>query len=149
MFELTAEAIILLLRLVLIGLLYLFIVCVVLVARRELRQIAMAVSPAQHSVPAARLVVLDPGGTSLSPGQALMLRPVTRFGRSEANTIVLDGAFISAQHADIVLRDGNWWIADRGSTNGTTVNDQLTNGEVPLAPGDVVGIGDVRMRIVG
>jgi len=148
MFELTAEAIILLLRLTLVGLLYVFVAFVVLAARRELRLAAVS-APADHaSVPSARLVVLDPGGTSLVPGEALTLRPVTRLGRADSNTVVLDGSFISAEHAAIVQRNGGWWLSDRGSTNGTALNDHLIEGEVGLSPGDVVGIGDVRLRIV-
>lgn len=151
MFELTAEAVILLLRLAFVGLLYLFVAFVVLAAARELRRAATVVPDrhaAQQSAQTARLIVVDPGDTSLQPGESLALRPVTRLGRAEENTIVLDGTFISAEHAAIVQRDGSWWLSDRGSRNGTAVNDRLIQGEVGLAPGDVVGIGDVRLRIV-
>ncbi|MCC7366892.1 MAG: FHA domain-containing protein [Chloroflexi bacterium] len=148
MFELTAEAIILLLRLALIGLLYLFVALVVVAAGRELRRAALAAPDARVRGPGARLVVVDPGDTSLIPGETLSLRPVTRLGRAEGNTIVLDGTYISADHAAIIQRDGSWWLADRGSTNGTALNDRPVNGEVGLTPGDVIGIGDVRLRIV-
>lgn len=148
MFELTAEAIILLLRLAFVGLLYLFVAFVVLAAARELRRAGSLAPETRAARPSARLIVVDPGDTSLLPGESLVLRPVTRLGRAEENTIVLDGTFISAEHAAIVQRDGNWWLSDRGSRNGTAVNDRLIQGEVGLAPGDVVGIGDVRLRIV-
>jgi len=148
MFELTAEAIILLLRLAFVGLLYLFVGFVVLAAARELRRAAGATPEARAARLSARLIVVDPGDTSLQPGEALALRPITRLGRAEENTIVLDGTFISAEHAAIIQRDGSWWLSDRGSRNGTAVNDRLIDGEVGLAPGDVVGIGDVRLRIV-
>jgi pSer/pThr/pTyr-binding forkhead associated (FHA) protein len=148
MFELTAEAIILLLRLAFVGLLYLFVAFVVLAAARELRRAANVAPDSRAVRQAARLIVVDPGDTSLVPGEALVLRPVTRLGRGEENTIVLDGTFISTEHAAIVQRDGSWWLSDRGSRNGTAVNDRLIQGEVGLAPGDVVGIGDVRLRIV-
>ena len=45
------------------------------------------------------LIVLQPGSTSLTLGEALPLRPVTKLGRAAQNTIVLDGNFISAEHA--------------------------------------------------
>jgi hypothetical protein len=137
MFELTAEVTILLLRLAFVGVLYLFV-----------GKTGRAASEHQAVRPAARLVVIDPGDTSLVPGEALPLRSVTRLGRSEGNTIVLDGTYISAEHAAIIQRDGGWWLTDRGSTNGTVVNERPVSGEVGLAPGDVVGIGDVRLRIV-
>jgi pSer/pThr/pTyr-binding forkhead associated (FHA) protein len=148
MFELTAEAIILLLRLAFVGLLYLFVAFVVLAAARELRRAATIAPDSRAARHTARLIVVDPGDTSLLPGETLALRPVTRLGRGEENTIVLDGTFISAEHAAIIERDGSWWLSDRGSRNGTAVNDRLISGEVGLAPGDVVGIGDVRLRIV-
>ena len=106
MFELTAEAIILLLRLAFVGLLYLFVAFVVLAAARELRHAGSVAPDTQATRHSARLIVVDPGGTSLQPGEALTLRPVTRLGRGEENTIVLDGTFISAEHAAIVQRDG-------------------------------------------
>ena len=147
MFELTAEAMILLLRLALVALLYLFLGAVALMASRELRRLARSGSAASPAVPRARLIVVDPGATSLRPGEMLPLRPVTRLGRSEENTIVLDDTFISAEHAVIVQRDGTWWLSDRGSTNGTALNERQVHGEVGLAPGDVVAIGDVRLKM--
>jgi hypothetical protein len=147
MFELTAEAIILLLRLALVALLYLFLGAVALMAARELRRLARPETSAGYTAPRARLIVVDPGATSLKPGETLPLRPVTRLGRSEENTIVLDDTFISAEHAVIVQRDGSWWLSDRGSTNGTAVNERPVQGEVGLEAGDVVAIGDVRLKI--
>lgn len=147
MFELTAEAMILLLRLALVALLYLFLGAVALMASRELRRLARSGSAASPAVPRARLIVVDPGATSLRPGEMLPLRPVTRLGRSEENTIILDDTFVSAEHAVIVQRDGTWWLSDRGSTNGTALNERQVHGEVGLAPGDVVAIGDVRLKM--
>ena len=147
MFELTAEAIILLLRLALVALIYLFLGFVVLAAARELRRMARQQPVARSAAGPPRLIVVDSGGTSLAMGEALRLRPITRLGRSVDNTIVIDGTFISAEHAAIVQRDGSWWLSDQGSTNGTGLNDHLVRGEVELTAGDVVVIGDVRLRV--
>ena len=70
-------------------------------------------------------------------------------GYADATTgvLCLDDTFVSAEHAVIVQRDGTWWVSDRGSTNGTAVNERQVQGEVGLAPGDVVAIGDVRLKI--
>jgi hypothetical protein len=147
MFELTAEAIILLLRLAIVALIYLFLAFVALAAVRELRRLSLQSASARSVGRSARLIVVDPGATTLTPGDALPLRPVTRLGRSLDSTIVLDDTFISAEHAVIVHRDGAWWLSDRGSTNGTAVNDRPVQGEVGLASGDVVAIGDVRLKV--
>jgi hypothetical protein len=147
MFEVTAEALILLLRLALVGLIYLFLGIIALAAARELRLLARPVSPAGEARRGGHLIVVDPGSTRLAPGDTLPLRPITRFGRSADNTIVLDDTFISAEHAAIVQRDGSWWLSDRGSTNGTLLNDRPVQGEVAVQPGDVVGIGAVRLKV--
>jgi hypothetical protein len=147
MFEFTAEAIILILRLALVALIYLFLGAVVLAAAREMRRLAGSSGSRQQPVTGARLVVVDPGATSLTPGEQFPLRPVTRLGRSDGNTIVLDDTFISGEHAVIVERDGDWWLTDRGSTNGTMVNDEPVHGEVDLTPGDIVAIGDVKLKL--
>jgi hypothetical protein len=148
MLELTGDAMILLMRVALVGLLYLFLGSVALVAARDLRRLASSVPSARPPAAAAQLIVVVPGTTSYTPGDALPLRPITRLGRSADSTITLDDTFISAEHAVIVLRDGGWWIADQGSTNGTAVNDRPVEGEAELRPGDIVAVGDVRLRLV-
>src|SRR4051794_15987600 len=113
MFELTGEALIFVLRLTLVGLLYMFLLVVALAAARELRALARH-DPS--SAPVRRfghLIVLSPGPRSLNQGEALRLRPVPRLGRSAESTIMIDGTFVSAEHAVIVQRDGSWWLADR------------------------------------
>ena len=149
MFELTAEAMILVLRLALVALIYLFLGAVALTGVRELRRLARATTPGvrQSVASGARLVVVDPGATSLAAGEQLPLRPVTRLGRSAGNTIVLDDTFVSSEHAVIVERDGGWSLTDRGSTNGTLVNERPVLGEVDLTPGDIVAIGDVKLKL--
>lgn len=147
MFELTAEAVILLLRLALVALIYLFLGAIVLAAGRELRALARRSTEPSEGRRGGHLIVVQSGATSLTLGEALPLRPVTKLGRAAQNTIVLDGNFISAEHAVIIQRDGGWWLADRGSTNGTSVNDRPVQGEVGLKNGDIVAIGDVRLRV--
>jgi hypothetical protein len=146
-FEMTAEAVILLLRLALVALIYLFLASIALAAARELRALARQPAPTPAGRQTGHLIVVDAGATSLALGDALPLRSVTRLGRAAQNTIVIDGTFVSAEHAVIVQRDGGWWLSDRGSTNGTAVNERPVHGEVGLRPGDIVGIGDVRLRL--
>ena len=151
MFELTADMTIFVLRLALLALLYLFLLLVVGSVRRDVRRAsAVAAAPTGGSAtdgPGARLVVLDPGQTGLEPGASLPLRPVTRLGRSSASTIVLNDKLVSGDHAVISFRDGGWWLADRGSTNGTIVNDRPVRGEVGLSSGDVIAVGQVRFKV--
>ena len=156
MFELTAEMTIFVLRLALLALLYLFLLLVVGSVRRDLRRTTASMAQGSSAAPGsatagagsgARLVVLDPGQTGLEPGADLPLRPVTRLGRSSASTIVLNDTMVSGEHAVIAFRDGGWWLVDRGSTNGTIVNDQPVRGEVGLTTGDVIGLGQIRLKV--
>jgi S1-C subfamily serine protease len=43
-------------------------------------------------------------------------------GRDKSSTYPLDDSTVSSLHAVISVRDGRYWIVDRGSSNGTFVN---------------------------
>jgi hypothetical protein len=142
--ELTTDGMILALRLAVVGILYLFLLTIIFVIQRELG----AESAARRAgAPRGRLIVLDPGTSPRAPGQAIPLEPVTRLGRAEQNTVVLDDEFVSTAHAMVSLREGRWWVRDEGSTNGTIVNGERIDGERPLREGDELQIGQVRLRL--
>jgi hypothetical protein len=147
MFELTAEAIILILRLTLVGLLYLFLGIVALTAARELRRLSQVGAAVEREAARGQVLIVDPGATSLAIGTVIPLRAVTRLGRSPSSTILLDGTYVSGEHAVIALRDGAWWLSDAGSTNGTVLNGVAIRGETALSDGDIVEIGDVKLRV--
>ncbi len=65
-----------------------------------------------------RLVVLKAEGLPIKVGTAYPLLPLTSVGRAPTNTITLDDTFASGEHALFMLRGGQWWIEDRGSSNG-------------------------------
>jgi phosphoserine phosphatase RsbU/P len=67
-------------------------------------------------------------------------KPTFSIGRRASNDLVLTGADISRDHAEIVESAGRYIIRDRGSQSGTLINGvQVT--ERPLAHGDRIGIG--------
>lgn len=72
-------------------------------------------------------------------------------GRVASNDWVLPDPdrFVSGQHARIVERQGQYFIADL-STNGTHLNGrQLPRGsETPIGNGDVIGIGDYQISVM-
>ena len=60
--------------------------------------------------------------------------------------LVLDDCTISRRHAALVLRDGDWFLVDLGSINGTWVNDRrVLHAEV--VPGDEIRLGAARFRL--
>ena len=145
----TLETQVLALRLLLIVGLYLFLLAVAAVAWRELRSSARSEALAASEQPVSRraLVVADAGPSSLHPGDTFPLQPVTSLGRDLANTIVLPDAGASAEHALISVRDGHWWLEDLESTNGTFLNGVRLNAPTIIAPGDVIRVGHVQLKL--
>jgi hypothetical protein len=138
------DLLILALRLALVALLYLFVVSVMRMAARGLRtQPPGAVEP----VAVLRLVVLEPGASDLAPGQAIEVFDSAILGRGGRADVVLADAAISAEHARISRVGRAWLISDLGSTNGTRLNDTRVDGDLPLAHGDVLTLGNVRLRV--
>lgn len=82
------------------------------------------------------------GRTGPFSGQSVVLgeAPLT-FGRKSDNDIIIVSVSASRLHAEIVPEDGSYVLHDRGSRNGTFVNERrVTRHE--LAPGDTIRIGD-------
>ncbi len=125
--------------------LYLFLWQLVAVIWRDLRR--PAAGEAESGRPVGQLVVLSGGPDSHLPGQVLPLYQETTLGRSGDNAIVLADGFVSMHHARISFRNGEWWLADLDSRNGTWVNGERISGEVPIKPGDVIGIGQAKLKL--
>jgi Nif-specific regulatory protein len=73
-------------------------------------------------------------------------RPVT-LGRNRGNTIILHDEHASRSHAEVFPDDGQWFIRDCGTLNGTKLNGERIQQPMLLADGDVIGIGDTRVRL--
>lgn len=74
-------------------------------------------------------------------GQPILL------GRSGDCTVPLQDSYASNRHARIYYRDGQWFIEDLNSTNGTYLgNNRLTSTQL-LEPGMVVRIGQTTMEL--
>ena len=68
--------------------------------------------------------------------------------RHGAYRIVLDDGFVSQVHARLYLRDGNAYVEDLGSRNGTLVNGQPLQGALRLRRGDRVQFGQTTLEAV-
>lgn len=77
------------------------------------------------------------GSTTLGPA-------VLTIGRAATNALVVNDAKASSRHAEISPAGSGYNITDLGSTNGTFVNEQRLDRNVPrmLNPGDRIRIGD-------
>src|SRR5688500_4742251 len=75
-----------------------------------------------------RLVVMrEMDGNYARTGETHPLLPLTSLGRSPTNTIRVDDTFASGDHAVVTMRNGQWWLEDRNSRNGTTLNGVIVN----------------------
>jgi hypothetical protein len=53
----------------------------------------------------------------------------------------------SRRHTRVFHRDGGWWVEDLASANGTKLNGRaVITGPVQLKDGDVIGIGEAKVR---
>ncbi|POX62827.1 FHA domain-containing protein [Streptomyces sp. Ru62] len=82
------------------------------------------------------------GRTGPFTGQSVVLgdAPLT-FGRKSDNDVVIVSVSASRLHAEIVTENGTYVLHDRGSRNGTYVNEQRVIRH-ELTPGDTIRIGD-------
>jgi hypothetical protein len=65
-------------------------------------------------------------------------------GRLQGCDICLADANVSRRHAELCLMDGDWFVADLDSTNGTMLNGEPVT-RARLRDGDVVEIGVTRL----
>lgn len=86
-------------------------------------------------------------GVYVMVGDIYPLMPLTSLGRSPTNSIQVNDNFASSEHALIARRNGQWWLEDRGSRNGTTLNNAMINRVVVITSGDIIGIGNMRYRV--
>jgi pSer/pThr/pTyr-binding forkhead associated (FHA) protein len=92
-----------------------------------------------------------------TPTEIILKNPVTQIGRSSQKRnlhpdIACDwDAAVSHRHAKIELDpDGNAFLVDVGSTNGTMLNGQLisANSPVKLKDGDRISLGNKTALII-
>ena len=92
--------------------------------------------------------LLVTGGPLVGTLLPLGATPVV-IGRSPASTLVLEDEYASAQHARLLPdQDGNWWIEDMGSRNGTTVDDERLTAPRYVKAGDIIRIGQTTLELV-
>ncbi|MSP11550.1 MAG: FHA domain-containing protein [Chloroflexi bacterium] len=137
------------LRSMVVVLMYLFLFFLVVIAWRQSQP-----QPAQHPAPAQvgsgwRLVVVDPGETTLARGMIFPLTSPLSLGRDATNSVIVPDRTVSAVHARLVRREGYWWLEDLGSTNGTSLNSARISSPMIVSPGDILTVGGISFRLEG
>ncbi len=73
---------------------------------------------------------------ALAPGEGVVI------GRGTACDLALASPAASRRHAEVLPREGDWYVRDLGSTNGTFLNGERLGAERELRPGDAIQIGE-------
>jgi hypothetical protein len=142
--EITFAIVLWAVRIAFLVLLYLFLIRAFGALQRALMtETAMAARPAGI----AHLVVQRSVRGAPRLGERLPLRAVNAIGRDAGNDVVLNDEAASARHALLEFADGEWWIEDSGSTNGTLVNGELVKSRERVQYGDELGIGRIGLRL--
>lgn len=142
----TTEIILVILRCISGLLLFAFLVILLIVIWREFTRTTSRMD--SHRRTYGRLTGLrEIDGRYLTTGETFPLLPITSLGRSPSNSIRIDDAFASSEHAVVALRGGQWWLEDRQSRNGTTLNDSPVTQPMVITNGDIIGVGSAKFRL--
>lgn len=103
-------------------------------------------SPETSSVTGAvlRLAVEQPGGLQMH--RQVQADETLIVGNGPSCGLQLHGANVDALHCMISLQGERIRVYDWNSSGGTCVNGRRIEGEELIAPGDVIEIGDIRIR---
>jgi pSer/pThr/pTyr-binding forkhead associated (FHA) protein len=73
-----------------------------------------------------------------------LVKAVIRIGRRLENDLVIDDPRVSRNHAQIRANEGQYVLADLGSTGGTFVNGSRVS-ECIIYPNDTISLGGVTL----
>ena len=153
-----SEAVLTVLKFCFLALLYLFLYRVVRLTLKELRAPALTAEPAAaptaarprrerrpESRAALRLRVLEPAARR---GETYTIDREVTVGRGGGCALVLnDDTYVSQLHARLFQQNGEGYVEDLGSTNGTYVNGKQINGVTRLKRGDQVQFGQTVAEV--
>jgi hypothetical protein len=143
--EVTFAVILWAVRIAFLVLLYLFLIRSFRALQRSLADERTAVAARQLGL--AALVVTRSHGGGPRVGERMPLRAVSSVGRDAGNDIVLNDDAASAKHAIVSFADGEWWLEDAGSTNGTVLNGSRIWDRERFHYGDEVAVGRIALRL--
>jgi hypothetical protein len=163
-----SEQVLNILKLCLLALIYLFLLRVVRavwaeVARpepvpaggRRARRRAAATAPGPAPAPApprgrrsrgaaTELVALEP---EASAGRRYPLGDEITVGRAAGCQVTVDDTYVSQLHARVFTRDGQLFVEDLGSTNGTYLNRVKVSGPMVMQKGDRLQVGNTVLEV--
>jgi pSer/pThr/pTyr-binding forkhead associated (FHA) protein len=75
--------------------------------------------------------------------------PMCRVGRDPQNDIIITGDNGVSRNQFVITHEGGYfYLMDLGSKNGTLLNNRTTNDRTPLQDGDLIQLGQLRLKFV-
>ena len=154
------EQLLTILKLCLLALLYLFFFRVLRAVWAEVRGPSLAVATPRQAAaqPSARevrkaerkaapvqLAVVEPANLR---GRTYPLGQEVTVGRAAGCQVTLDDTYASQIHARVFARDGQLFVEDLGSTNGTYLNRQKVTAPQVMRRGDKLQVGNTVLELV-
>lgn len=133
------DLILALLRIIFLGLIYLF---VWQVARAIGSHLGISVRRKRKEGTRVLFVRSD-----TQQGQQFEVSDVLVMGRSQETDVVLDDPYASEFHLRLVAQENGMMLHDLGSTNGTYVNGRRVSAPTQLRRGDTIQVGKTVMEI--
>lgn len=100
-------------------------------------------SKASRGAP-SKVVIID--GPDRGRSVPLTGAPVT-FGRGSGCTVPLSDEYVSTQHARLLFHDGQWYVEDLGSTNGTYIGNERLTRSVPVGARSRIRLGKTVIEL--
>lgn len=132
-------------RFVLLGMIYVFLYKVIRVMHSDIRG---GRNRNDKSFSAGIEVVEVSRPCSIPKGAVYPIRSVTNLGRASDNDVVIDSEYISSHHARIYLKNNAYILKDRGSTNGTYLNDVRIERPAVINNNDRIRIGGITFKVI-
>jgi len=132
--------VLLLLKYIFLGLLYLFLLFIVVVMYKDI-----STRGEKFKSLHPRLIIIE-GTTEI--GKVFPLGNGLTIGRSPDNDIVLANSFVSHIHARILEKNGAYFIEDLNSTNGTFLGGKRILKPAQLKSGNRIRIGKTLLEFV-
>ena len=133
------DIILALLRIIFLGLVYLFVWQVARAIGSHL-----GISVRRKRKEGRRVVFVR---SESQQGREFEVNDVVVLGRSDVTDVVLDDPYASEFHMRLVSQENGIMLHDLGSTNGTYVNGRRVSAPTELKRGDTIQVGKTVMEI--
>jgi pSer/pThr/pTyr-binding forkhead associated (FHA) protein len=133
------DVILALLRIIFLGLVYLFVWQVARAIGSHL-----GISVRRQRKEGSRVLFVR---SESQQGQEFQVNDVVVLGRSDETDVVIDDPYASDFHLRLVSQENGMMLHDLGSTNGTYVNGRRVSAPTELKRGDTIQVGKTVMEI--